>query len=841
MSDIQMIYSDNPYMDVLVYNTKVLAQGVVIKNQTEADKYETLDTIKASDIYLACVEGRSYFDIFIPYPEWAIDMCTSIADEGLRERCKVNNELVPEYARPELTRIMTNWTLNNYNETNEYYRKLTGLPPTNETHFLYITPEDLPEDVYISDLSIPVHLMDEYSIDVLEEFGVLDKLRKEYPKYDYLNYLGYRKIPIYKARKATAFELLYLPGCEVEEIRRQYIERYEANTDFILKTVYSEAFKWKSDYYDNFIGILITIQTMVDIISNVQINILKKEIFDSRTLRYLFESYGIPYYSEIPMKYQVAMIKNIHTLLKYKSTNRNIVDICSLFGYDNIQIFKYYLLKDRTINEEDITGYDKEAFELKFIKVPLTESVDNYTRDPTNYLPYDNVTEEDEFWDGDKPHSEVEKAIAEKEFTLVRTKYLSVDSLCDLTEITFNICYFFNFIFDKVKLEELLTCYVPYIRQGKSFRMTDLFVFLTIINFYYMDVEDTIMDTQGKILYIKGFNFTADLAELAQYIADNHMSDELAHLAGFTVPETSILTYKQMLNIFVGNKNVYDHIIEQLRKAPTMRIYKIYKHLYDSLMILQYTNEYFKKPDGTVAKTYTEYIKYRDPTLYSELIKLKNISDLEHRRTQIVNMIDHVIYALDECFNNDDILKFIYRYFPSHGEELIQRYILKVINFFKSYKTQMLNITIVYKIDDKWENMMRAIDNIADMISKFDLRENINIKEKIYQEIWLVFGERDSANILDKIKIDIDRLVSKYYPDNYDIRDEILNTITKTLEDNMDYYDTIHELLSTFIFGSKLNIGDRFSELNATLVPRDKYSPLDKVSIETFWDESDNI
>ena len=371
--------------------------------------------------------------------------------------------------------------------------------------------------------------------------------------------------------------------------------------------------------------------------------------------------------------------------------------------------------------------------------------------------------------------------------------------------------------------------------------MTDLFVFLTIINFYYMDVEDTIMDTQGKILYIKGFNFTADLAELAQYIADNHMSDELAHLAGFTVPETSILTYKQMLNIFVGNKNVYDHIIEQLRKAPTMRIYKIYKHLYDSLMILQYTNEYFKKPDGTVAKTYTEYIKYRDPTLYSELIKLKNISDLEHRRTQIVNMIDHVIYALDECFNNDDILKFIYRYFPSHGEELIQRYILKVINFFKSYKTQMLNITIVYKIDDKWENMMRAIDNIADMISKFDLRENINIKEKIYQEIWLVFGERDSANILDKIKIDIDRLVSKYYPDNYDIRDEILNTITKTLEDNMDYYDTIHELLSTFIFGSKLNIGDRFSELNATLVPRDKYSPLDKVSIETFWDESDNI
>ncbi|MBP5598469.1 MAG: hypothetical protein J6Y02_24090 [Pseudobutyrivibrio sp.] len=838
---IQMIYSDNPYMDVLVFNTKLLASGAVVKNQTEADRYETVDTIKASDIYLRCVEGTTYFELLIPYPSWVFDVCTSITDERLREICKQNNEMTPEYAQEEVCRIYTNYILNNYDEHNEYYRKLNGLPPLGETHFIYITQDDLPEDVYISDITLPVHKMDDYSIDVLEEFGILNRLRKENPKATYLNYLGYHKISIYKARKATPFELLYLPGCEVEEIRREYIERYEVNVEFILKTVYSQAFKFQSDYYDNFISLLITIQTMIDIITNVQINILKKEIFDSRTLRYLFESYGIPYYSEIPMKYQVAMIKNIHTLLKYKSTNRNIVDICSLFGYDNIQIFKYYLLKDRSINEDEISGYDKEAFELKFIKVPLQESVDDYTRDPTNYIPYDNVTMEDEFWDGDKPHSEVQKEIEEKNFSLVRTKYLSVDSLCDLTEITFNICYFFNFIFDKVKLEEQLVCYVPFIRQGKAFRMTDLFVFLTCINFYYLDVEDEIMDTQGKILYIKGFNFMADMAELAQYIKDNHLTEELAKLAGFTVPASSILTYKQMLEIFIGNKNVYTHITEQMRKAPNMRIYKIYKHLYDSMMILEYTNEYFKKPDGTVAKTYTEYMKYRDPTLYTELVKLRNITDLDHRRTQIINMIDHIIYALDECFNNDDILRFIYRYFPSHGEELIQRYILKVINFFKSYKTQMLNITVVYVIDDRLENHMLPYDNIADLLSLFHIDEKDPIKEKIYYDVWSIWEERDSQHILDKIKIDIDRLVAKYYPDNYEIRDEIETYVTKILDDFYKYYDNIDELLASFIFGTKLTIGERFGDMIASFDANDSCKPTDKVSIQSFKDESGNI
>ena len=842
MSNLNMVYSDNPYMDVLVYNTKQLAYGAVVKNQEEADKYETAESIRESDRYIACMEGRAYFELFVPYPAWVITSSTIPPGENnvIWKRYIEDNYAIPPEYREELMNKMINYYLNDYDEPNEYYKRLAGMPPVNDpSTFIYVPEDWIDDDTYITDISKPIHKMTNYDIEVLEAYGILDKLKEQHPEALYLNFLGYRRISIYRARKAVAFELLYLPSCDSEEIRRQYIEAYHKNVEYTRRVIYSDAFKYESDYYDNFISLLITIQTMVDVITNIQINILKKEIFDSRTLRYLFESYGIPYYSEIPMKYQVAMIKNIHTLLKYKSTNRNIVDICSLFGYDNINIFKYYLLKDRAVisaPDDPIIKYDNAAFSLKFIKVPLTESVDDYVRDPTNYIDYEDVVSQDEFWAKDKSNAEIKKAIMEKEFSLVRTKYLSVDSICDLAQIGFNIAYFFNFIFDNVKLEETLTVYVPSLEQGKAFRMTDLFVFLTAINFQHMGVEDTIFDSTEQVLYVKGFNFKADLAALAQYIADNHLTEELIEASGvynltkMNLPKSNILTYKQMLQIFTDNSKVYNHIITQMAKAESKRIYDIYKKLYDSLMIIEYNHEYFTLPDGTMAKTYTEYLKYRDPVLYK---RLQAIFAIPERNTQIeviVRTIDSIISAFEEYLSLD-LIKYIFRYFPSYGEELIQGYILKMVNFFKSYKTQMLNIGIVYVIDDRLDCNMRAIDWIKDLISVYDIKDTVNILEDI--DLYIASDINDRYKIMDKILIEVSRLISKSYNDKYNITDDIKLSRTKYLE---EAYKILNALIMfrTGEYREYLSPDDKFDETIAHFTFKENGSPSDKISIESF-------
>ena len=64
-----------------------------------------------------------------------------------------------------------------------------------------------------------------------------------------------------------------------------------------MSVIYSEAYAHGSIHYDNFILILIIIQTMIDMIMEVQEYIINKDVFDSRTIRYLYESYGIDYYN----------------------------------------------------------------------------------------------------------------------------------------------------------------------------------------------------------------------------------------------------------------------------------------------------------------------------------------------------------------------------------------------------------------------------------------------------------------------------------------------------------------------------------------------------------------
>ena len=96
--------------------------------------------------------------------------------------------------------------------------------------------------------------------------------------------------------------------------------------------------------------IFILVNTIMDLLSGISDMLINRKVFDARCIKYLFESYGIPYYSEIPIKYQQAMLKNRNMLLKYKSSTRNMVDICSLFGFSDIKVFGYYMLKEHVVD-----------------------------------------------------------------------------------------------------------------------------------------------------------------------------------------------------------------------------------------------------------------------------------------------------------------------------------------------------------------------------------------------------------------------------------------------------------------------------------------------------------
>lgn len=807
-TDSLNIKTDNvPILDELVFNLKKIVASCVLKDQDSADYYESLESQRDSDLYISCIEERVTYLNFTYNQKDLIDVGIPnyLIDECLRDKTKI-----PELFRNVLVKNKTEETVNNYVEFNAYYRMLNGQPPLGQEG-IKITQDMIPADIYGIDTSLYLHEMPDNQIDILYTFGVMDEVIEKYPKKKYLNYMGSKSISIYSARKAVDCQLLYITSDIPDEVSRRFKEKIEMNRVYTKKTIYSEAFKIGSDYYDAFIRSLILIQTMADMITELPDMIIKREVFDIRMVQLVLENSGVDFYQEIPYRYQIAMVRNLNTLLKFKSTSRNIVDICSLFGFDNIKVFKYYLLKYRNLNRydkyefnyterfnEDTEQYEivedtYKDFTLKFVKVPNDENPDDYIMNTSYHSDYDEMTDLDQYWDGDLQHEYVRQCILDKEFNYVQSKYLSVDTIYSLTDLSFEMIYFYNMIFDDVRLEEKLTLKIPEINGIGVFKFVDIICYLFALSYEYNGVTDNIMDTPTKVLSIKGFNFKANMAKLAEYVYEKGYTLEELGVSDFQIPTSSILSYNQLMDIFTRNKNIHDHIIHQLYVADNKEIYDIYYTLYQALMITDLNLEFFRLSNGEMAKTYTEFLAERDPILYNSIIQIRNMDSPDVKKEKISKNIDAAVYAIEEMIDLDKY-KFLFNNIPAVGAESVKYYIYKVVNFFKSYKVDFFSINTVYTFDDKLENKVKMIDSvfIEYLLHKSDASD---ILDKLYNIANL--EPKEKLELQDSIYIEYENFIDKYFEEEKLFKDIVDRNTIYEPKDICDICDTI--TITTYI------------------------------------------
>ena len=254
MYEVKKILTDYPFVDELIYYTKLLAYNAVIKNEAIANKYETLESQINANIYIACVEGKAKFSTFRYIPESVLIDCA--IPSNIRQACLIDKFNIPESKRNLVTSKMITYTINNYEEQNTYYRRLMGLPPLNDKGI------KVPSDLIIDEIDVnwktPIHEMTLREINLLESYSILDQIKKMYPDLLYLSYLGDNAIDPYIARKSVNFQILYVPTIDSAEVLEKFKTKYEANRIYVIRTIYSEAFKYGSDHYDEFIIILIS-------------------------------------------------------------------------------------------------------------------------------------------------------------------------------------------------------------------------------------------------------------------------------------------------------------------------------------------------------------------------------------------------------------------------------------------------------------------------------------------------------------------------------------------------------------------------------------------------------
>ena len=389
--------TENPFMDILVHNLKVIAFSCVIKDEETADNNETVDTLKDAGTFIACVEKHAELGLFRKIPRKFLEEVNVPYFDILRYEKDHDWMKIPDEFHKPLVELLTPWYISNitdpsvkyeegmYEEKNNYYRMLIGQPPIGEfgpaiEEFEYLIPDYI---VYDKNLRF-FHELGTQTNQALERAGVLDVVRATYPDHKYLEYLT-KDIDLYKARIALDFQILWTTDEMNPYITEEFRNRYAESRKFMLATVYSKAFELESTYYHSFMMAYTILITLLDMICEVQVHIIRKDVLDRRCVSYIFSMYNIPYYRIIPFKYQERLCKRVHDLVKYKSCDRGFLNIINLFGFENITVYKYYLLKNRKIN-----SWGEFIFSDKLGWVAEENSVIKHIRIDENLIDEDN-------------------------------------------------------------------------------------------------------------------------------------------------------------------------------------------------------------------------------------------------------------------------------------------------------------------------------------------------------------------------------------------------------------------------------------------------------------------
>lgn len=874
-SEENKVLTDNPLLDEIVWNAKMLARGVVLKDQTEADKYETLETIQNGDMLIAINQYNIQFERFL-YTEELLQKIPGISNEQIIAWSR-DNSLIPREMQPILVRYAIENFTNNYVEKNNYYRRLHGEPNYDETgewqglwvDVNTISAKNARPDIspyYIDMDGTDYQLIHKLSLglsELLFDSGAIDTIISDLDtlygfglkKEDvlYLKHIGSRSIGYYEARRADRFEMLYCPSADSIEVENRFKDLLEANRLCTLYTIYSEAYKYKSDYYDRFMMIMIIVQTMIDMIIELPEYLIRRDVFDARTCQYIFEANGVEYFPEIPIKFQVSLVKNLNKLIKFKSTDKCLVDICSIFGCKSIEIFKYYILKDRNVttatdlkyfnekkeitdsegNTEVVADEDKN-YDVKFVKVPILESYDDHIRRESNIYEYDSIIDGDDYWNGDKNRNMVLEEIKDMDFTLLKSKYYSVEAMIDITNRTFELVYFMNILLYNHVDKSKLVVSLPSISTKKTFELVDVIITLYALTYIYYGSEDEIMDSQGKVLKILGFNFEADLTAIGEYLYENHGGLSLMDFKcdGFIIPEEGILTYKQLENIYTTNKNIYDHVMYELTHPLKKEIYDAYMYIYKSLFVTKLNLEYFSLPNGELADTYTDFLTFKDPLLAAFLMEVKAINTVDKRQSACINAIQSITTYLKD-YIDQDLVDFdnIFSGLPSISMDFIKKYVQRVIDFFKSFKIFTHDMSITYLFQDKFENTIFMIDWIL-IKYYFEKAEVVKIEDWIKSN-FVHMNPTEKMEHIDKIWISIDRWIQKNFKDYYSER---FSDYTNIIRDVKEYYshfdvyeetditDEIYRLLVSILLSTKYNVDDVIVEKIYTLEKEEFFS-----------------
>lgn len=819
---------------------------IVVKDKSEADKYETVETRRLGDMYCsASLEMDSLITYDVIHEESLRVAGISDADTikiYLDDRTKIPSKYIPSILKNERKIFFSE-----FEEGNDYYRMLMGLPPIG-ADYIFLDYEDMqmygfeePYDQEDYEHRTPLHLLPDSTLEAMDTAGYLDDLQKIYPEYKYISYLGSRKIDLVISRMAENFSLLYMPKVETSNrFYRDFSMHYDEAREYFLSTVYNFSYSSRYEYYDGMIGFMILHMAIQRMISTTFKIMVDRDFYDLETCRMFLESYKIPFETLFTLNQQKMIIKNLNLLLMEKHTSRVLYDVLDLLGYDNIDITKYLLVKQHKLYQKDVesdliphfsyklmTDDDgvqyleldrSKMFDYYFVGVGMNDNdvhLENITA--ANTYGYDEFTANDSLWIHD---DELVEKLEKAEINYVETKYANISLTFRMQNKTFEFVYLARLILDKKLETSRMRIDIPLIVDTPQ-SLFDIQVLLICLLCKKNNMEPDILKSPSKILYILGFNFEADLDAIKKEISDNPRIYD-GKIAKY-LKNIVFVKPSDVNDMYVNIRDLEDFLANAMQETSSVETYFAYKKLYDTILYTKLNNSIYELSDGSEPDTFTQYLQDRNLLLYEFI---ENVNEDE-----IPDYIDYIATKFSTLFPDTKYMSYL-----APVDMYLIDAILKMLRAFKSYTIDIRDVDVIYRFDSKYHNLLKFI---ADM--KFI--------EKIYpKEIALKYNDwlnefrgtvqyHECENTLYELvsmsnriitKDEFQRLVDEFFISTtlrgYDILqlrygDSLIKSYgSLTPRDKINYTAAMHIIQHLNLKGSGLELTDSMRSVKTNLI-----------------------
>lgn len=376
---------------------KRILDYIVVKNSREADRYETPEMSRSASIYALAVSQRDdyllYTDRFTP--QMFLDVNPTLKRDIIDLWLETPRNIPLAY-RDHLVESCRQLVINEYEERNEYYRGLAGLPPisTPESEFIRV-PESLRLSLHatrpVPDL--PIHELSASDQDLIMADLWFERLRADHPELTYLNYLGRRSIDPMVARSARDFQLIrYIPVEGFSDLNpyllKDFAGLYNAYRDYVIFNLYSRELETSFAGYRPFMGFLIVIFVINQLCSRAIEHSTDFRFLDDKVIATIFQMYGIPRDIIVTMTSEVqrALVTSLLKLIRKKATNEVFYDLIRILGFDEVTIHKLMLMRQQAFGPDGQALFSDGSKVETFEDLDRTQTLDPKTGKPEREL-----------------------------------------------------------------------------------------------------------------------------------------------------------------------------------------------------------------------------------------------------------------------------------------------------------------------------------------------------------------------------------------------------------------------------------------------------------------------